>query len=345
MPLASGAFRGGALVAENRAATSEDQAAPAVHVKDAAQDGILVIRMPSPYVYLTGQLSFKAVVGDGGAIRVEFSDNNGLDWREVAKVSASGDQSVDLKSFAYRRYDYRLRFTLKGKGTGLDSLRLAHDVQHSQRPLPALAQGENKIAFSAGNEGTITVEGSVHPGKKPKQLVLGDFHPAVNGMDVKDLPKVAGAKGDLTFSVETPGDLTRLRFGLAGRVHDARDAWSLQVSFDDGQTFKTVDTMKGPARFATKYVTFTDVPAKTRKALVRYAGENVSGATLIFNLRLDADYQEPRGGFAPVKITYVWDENGQEKRDVHVAQQPRETYTITCAGKPVMKSIAVELAE
>jgi hypothetical protein len=92
-------------------------------------------------------------------------------------------------------------------------------------------------------------------------------------------------------------------------------------------------------------VTFADVPPKTRKALVRYAGENVSGGTLVFNLRIDADYQEPRGGFAPVKITYVWDENGQEKRDVHIAQQPRETYTITCAGKPTMKAITVELAE
>ena len=45
------------------------------------------------------------------------------------------------------------------------------------------------------------------------------------------------------------------------------------------------------------------------------------------------------------KITYVWEENGQEKRDVHVARRPEETYTIRCASKPLMKSIILELAE
>ena len=39
-----------------------------------------------------------------------------------------------------------------------------------------------------------------------------------------------------------------------------------------------------------------------------------------------------------------WLEGGQVKRDVHVAEKPQETYTITCAGDPGMKSIALELA-
>jgi hypothetical protein len=46
-----------------------------------------------------------------------------------------------------------------------------------------------------------------------------------------------------------------------------------------------------------------------------------------------------------VKVTYVWDENGAEKKDVHVAQKPEETYTINCAAKPTMKSIVMELAQ
>jgi len=38
-------------------------------------------------------------------------------------------------------------------------------------------------------------------------------------------------------------------------------------------------------------------------------------------------------------------EGGAEKRDVHVASKPTETYTIFCASKPTMKSLVVELAE
>src|SRR5262249_31583583 len=100
----------------------------------------------------------------------------------------------------------------------------------------------------------------------------------------------------------------------------------------------------GPTPGDCKYVVYSDVPAGTREALVRYAGTS-RNATGILNFRIDADYKEPAGGFRPVKVTYTWEEDGQAKRDVHVAHAPRETYTITCAAKPVMKALALELAD
>ncbi len=65
----------------------------------------------------------------------------------------------------------------------------------------------------------------------------------------------------------------------------------------------------------------------------------------MMDMRISADYTEPFGGLRPVKITYVWEENGEEKRDVHVATRPEETYAIRCASKPLMKSIVLQLAE
>jgi hypothetical protein len=324
VPLTSGEFRKGALLVENLDASAR--------VQDAAKDGVLVIRMPSSYVYLSGQAALKPTVGSGGEIQVLLSDNNGLDL------------TIDLKPLVYRRYDYRLKFVLKGKGTGLQSLKIGHDIQHSQRPLPALAAGENPITFSSGSEGTISVEGSHYAAHKGKQVLITDFHPTANNVTLLDQILVQGAKGDVTFPVEAPGDITRVRFGLSGRVHDKNDAWSLDVSTDNGKTFKTIDRLKGPARFASKWVTASDVPPGTRKVLVRYAGENAAVA-MIFDLRIDVDYREPQGGFAPVKITYVWDENGQEKQSVHVASKPSEAYTIKCDAKPTMKSIALERAD
>ena len=147
VPLASGAFRGGAMTAANLTARSEENAGPAVHVKDQASPGVLDLRMPSSYVYLSGRLTFTPVLGEGGEIKVLVSDNNALDWKQLAVVTAAGEQTIDLKPQVFRRYVYIVRFVLKGKGTGLDALKLTHDIQHSQRPLPALARGENKIAF------------------------------------------------------------------------------------------------------------------------------------------------------------------------------------------------------
>jgi hypothetical protein len=337
VPLAGGAYRSAALEAENL----EDGA---VRVRDAGRPGVLVLRMPSSYVYLTGTLTFTAAVGPGGAVAVSFSDNNGLDWREVARVTESGEQHIDLTPLVLRRYDYRLRFELRGPGTGLGALRLVHDVQHSQRPLPALGQGGNTIAFSAGPaEGTITVEGSTNPASKGKQLVYTDFHPQVDGFG-PNLFIGASGKGSITFPVATPGDLVRLRFGAHYRARDARDGLDYQVSFDGGKTWKTVDRAAGPTPGDCKYVVDSDVPAGTRAALVRFAGTS-RNATGLLNFRIDADYREPAGGFRPVKVTYTWEEDGQAKRDIYVARSPREMYMIRCAARPVMKALALELAD
>ena len=298
--------------------------------------GPLVVRMPSSYVYLSGKLSFKAP----GEATVSFSDNNGLDWKKIAR--GSGAQEVDLSPHVFRRYDYRLRFDVKGGA--LESLRIAHDLQHSQRALPALAQGKNTITFGAGPaEGTVTVEGSTNLSSKGKQLVYTDFHPEIDGME-PNLFVGGSGKGSITFPVSTPGDLVRLRFGAHYRARDAKDGLDYQVSFDGGKTWKAAGRAAGPVAGNCHYVTFSDVPTGAREAKVRYAGTS-RNATGIMNFRIDADYKEPRGGFRPVKVTYRWDENGQAKEDVHVARKPDESWTIPCAAKPLMKSIVLELAE
>ena len=348
VPLADARFRAGTLAAENLAARSEDGKGPAVHVKDGAAPGVLVVRMPSSYVYLTGELNFKAAVAAGGSLVVSFSDNSGLDWKEVANLQATGEQKVDLKPFCFRRYDYRLKFEMKGAGTGLDTLKVTHDIQHSQAPLPALGQGENTIIFSAGpDEGTIAIEGCTNTGRKDKQLVVTDFHPDRKGVKAENLrvAEYGPEGGSVTFPVEAPGDITRIRFGGHYRARDAREGWGLLVSFDDGKTFKEVGKMPGPTAGSCKYVTAEEVPAGCRKALVQYRSTPQKNTLCIFDFRIDTDYREPQGGFRPVRVTYVWDEDGAEKRDAHVAKSPAETYTITCAKPPLMKSLIVELAE
>ena len=338
VPLAGGEFKNGALAVENLAATADDKAAPALHLADAAKPGELILRMPSSYVYLSGEISLQSVMGDGGEIAIAFSDNNGLDWKDVTKISTSGAQTVDLKPFVFRHYDYRLKFTLKGKGTGIDALKIVHDIQHSQRPLPALTQGENTLSFDAGAaEGTITVDGNF--GKHdPKQRNYTDLHPQSEAMNGG---QPTGADGSITFPIETPGDMTRLRMSAGVRNFDDSSSWDLQASFDDGKTFKTIGQVAPAKAGNSTYAVLSEIPNGTRKALVRFVGHK-KGDTILLAFRADADYKEPNSGFAPIKITYIWEEDGKEKQDVHVARKPSETWTIKCDAKPAMKSIVIE---
>lgn len=318
---------------------------PALRARDSSRPAVLILRMPSSYVYLDGFALCKAVVGAGGGIDVQFSDNNGLDWKEVASITASGDHRLDLKPLVFRRYDYRLKLTLRGQGTGLGALRLSHDIQHSQRPLPALAQGENQITFSSGpQEGTITIQGTTNVKNKGKNLYFLDFHPQLSDrLAVEPFPQPRADGAALTFPVSTPGDMTRLRIGAAYRARDARDVWMVQVSFDGGKTFQEVGRLNGPYQGMGKYFIVDNIPGGTRSALVRFAGTQ-RNTCVLFDERISADYKEPHGGFAPVKITYTWEEAGQLKQDVHVARTANEIYSIRCTDKPIMKAVVLELA-
>jgi hypothetical protein len=303
---------------------------------------VLVIRMTCGYLYLTGQLAVQAVVPDGGEIAVALSDNNGLDWSDLAKITKSGLEKIDLLAKITRRYDYQVKLTVKGAGVGLDGLKFTHDILQSQRALPALKEGANTITFSAApSEGTVTITGNTDPACT-KQLKIMDFHPELAGVQPMAL-RVDG-KGTATFRMTTPGAMTRLRFGGHYRARDKNDGWEYQVSFDDGKTFQTIDRAAGPTAGNCKYVTFDKIPADTKAALVRFAGKAVN-TTCLFRVRLDADYLEPQGGFRPIKVTYLWEEGGQAKQDIHVAKAATEEYTITCAAKPTMKSIIMEWAE
>ena len=310
---------------------------------DRTRPGILVLRMPSSYLYLTGEVTLTSRMALQGTIVVSFSDNNGLDWKEVARISRTvGKTKIDLSKLVLRRYDYRLKVEVKN--AKLVGLKITHDVQHSQRPLPALTQGENTVTFSAASpEGTVTIEASANLKNRGKALVFTDFHPQMQNI-ARGRLMLTGDTGHITFPIETPGDMTRLRFGCFYWAGKPDAGWDLQVSFDAGKTFQTVKPFGKSVKRNARWTTFEGVPPNTRKALVRYAGTGKDNTNLL-NFRIDADYVEPHGGFRPVKVTYIWTEDGERKENVHIAKTPNDTYTITCAKKPLMKSLIVELAE
>jgi len=221
----------------------------------------------------------------------------------------------------------------------------------SVRALPALAQGDNVIQFSAGpNESTISYEASTYAAKnKGKAVTYEDLHAKVTNNNESNANQGRlmhnGTEPTLVdFPVTTPAEMKRLRiFGFYRTGSPKNDVWNVSVSFDGGKSFKaltSVDSVETP--FNQIQVT-SDVPAGTRDAIVRYSGAGPD-TSLLLNFRIDADYTQPAAGFRPVNVTYVWEEDGKEKTDKHGAVQPSESYTIHCDKKPVMKSVVMELA-
>jgi hypothetical protein len=344
LPFAKGALVGGALAADNLDLVAGAGSASTLRVADAHRPAVLTIRMPSSYVYLGGTLVYTPVLGTGGGCSVAFSANNGLDWSELPGSAAPGERTVDLSELVRRRYDYQLRFTLSGAGSGLDRLWIGNDIQHSQRALPALGLGANTITVRTGaQEQTITVEAGATLSNRGKQLVFTDFHPTLVGMK-DDALRLSGGQGSITFPIHAPGDVVRIRFGCNYRARDAKDGWDLQVSLDGGATFATVGRAEGPTGIGfSKYVVLDHIPAGTRDVLVRYSGQQVN-TTMISGFRIDADYRPAAAGFLPMRITYRWKEDGKERVDVHVTAQEDESYVISCAAKPSMESITMEVA-
>jgi hypothetical protein len=298
--------------------------------------------MPSGYVDLAGTLRLLAQVASGGAITISFSRNHGVDWTPISTITTSGAAVVDLSAWVRRQYDYRLRIELAGFGTGFDQLAIEDVVQHSQRALPALGVGDNQIHVSAGaDEGTVTLEANSDASQNVNRTYL-EYHPTLDNL-IDGILQPKGGKGAVTFPVETPGDLKRLRFGTFYRARGAGDRWDYQVSFDRGASWIAVDAAVGPTPGAERFVTFDRIPAGTRQALVRFSGTQVN-TLRIFDFRIDADYAEPNGTFTPLEIRYDWSEGGQARSDVHVAASADERYVIHCNATPVMRSLTVSRA-
>jgi hypothetical protein len=349
--LASGGLAAGADVYENLTAGGS----PALHLKAGGKPGVAVVQLSSPYVYLGGRLTLKAFrKTDADHVAVSLSTNNGRTFSPLwsAEKTGSSEAVVDLKERIHRRYAYWLKIEITSEmadGAGLDAFAVENDIQHAPRTLPWLGKGANTVTVAADADTALASRAVTCRITTDERFTKNESATSMgltfDNLDVKDGSCWwKGGVGTMTVPIEVPGELAGLRFCTQYRARGAKDVIRLQVSFDDGKTWKDVARLAGPTPGMTETARFAEVPPGAKKALCRYelTGNNTVG---ILSFRIDADYKDPLAAKAvrPFVVVYRWKEDGAEKTDRKTVDKLPFTYTINAAAGPEMVSVTYEM--
>ena len=352
--LADGGYRGGIESETNIACTFDDSQGPAVHLA-ATGTGTIIIRMACPYVFLGGTVdaTLKRAAG-GDSVKVYISTNNMLDWTQIYNETRTGSAltaNINVKTNIYKRYCYYLKFEFISAGAvtnvGMDALTITNLIQHAQRAMPFLVQGNNDIVVDAG---TATQTLSIAPRVTTATVsptftaneTLTTMHAVNNLMTETDGGLWSnGAGNSVTFPVSCPGDITAVRFGATFRLRDSRENMALEVSTTGPATgFVTVATVNGADVKKPFYVEYTAIPAGKKNCWVRFTSGAVYNATGISgHVRIDADYTEAGATIRPFKIKHEWTEGGNPMSHTETITSVPHTYSINCVAEPTMTAV------
>jgi hypothetical protein len=357
--LASGGLAKGALVYDNLAAGSPSPSVPALSVQSADRPGVAIIEMNSPYVYLGGRISVTAFVRTTqDSVAVSISTNNGRSFSPLWITNKVGltHTEIVLGDWITRRYAYQLRIAMVASAAhaaGLNTLVIENDIQHAPRTLPWLGKGSNTITVAADTDpglATRTVNCRITPDTNfTKNETSGTMGVVFDNLRVTEGGGCwwQGGVGTMTVPIVTPGDIVALRYGAHVRARSEKDLIQLKLSFDAGKTWVDAGHIAGPTPATTRYFRFANIPAHTRKALLRYemTGNNTVG---VFTFRADADYKDPLApaagaAFHPFTILHRWRENGQEKSLRTVVAKLPFSYKINTGAEPEMVSVSYEM--
>lgn len=327
---------------------------PALHLAAGGNHGAAVIPMTSPYVYLDGRVTLKAVrTSPEDKVTLSLSTNNGRTFVPLWSASKLGasEATIKLGDRVLRRYAYWLKVEIESasaEGAGLDELVIDNDIQHAPRTLPWLGKGSNTITVctdDADGLATRTVCGRITSDTSfTKNETTATLGVTFDNLKVNDGSCWwQGGVGTMTVPVEVPGGLVALHFSLQGRARGNKAQVRTLVSFDAGETWQEASVFKGPTPGRTDVARLPKLPAGKRKALVRYElkGNNTVG---IFSFRIDADYRDPLSGPAKAfTVTHRWREDGREKSHKEVVERLPHRYSIETVSAPEMISVDYEL--
>jgi hypothetical protein len=326
-----------------------------LHLATGGKGGVAVIPMISPYVYLDGRISVRVVrSGPTDRIALSISTNNGRTFTPLWSAEKMGpsEASIRLGDRIARRYAFWIKVEIesfKEASAAVQELAMCADIQHAPRTLPRLGKGTNTITVAADTDPTLatrTISCRITPDADfQKNESTRSMGVTFDNLDVRDDGCWwKGGTGTMTVPVDAPGDIAALRFSLQGRARSEKDAIRVQVSFDGGKSWREAAVFAGPTAGRTDVYRLADVPAGSRKALVRYEmkGNNTAG---ILSFRIDADYRDPLASETsrPFRVMHRWKEAGKEKSHTETVTRLPARYRIEAGADPEMVAVRVEM--
>ncbi len=122
-----------------------------LRVRDPEEEGSVVYRLRSPYVFVGGRVRVELAPGSG-AWRLELAPEELDGWTHLADIAGDGEFSLD-DGFPRQEAWYAYRLRLRGSGGGIASLEIESDLQMAPLSLPALELGANEILYTDETDG------------------------------------------------------------------------------------------------------------------------------------------------------------------------------------------------
>jgi len=356
---------------ENLSVGSEDGKSY-LHPAQAGLPAEAVFRIKSPYVMAGGWFTATARCGAAGdSVVVLASTDGGKTWTEYWRRDTPGQQQVQIRLHAIVncQFDCLVKIVMTTpngpQSVRVRDLRFETFAQNSPFVLPVLKLGQTDVTVSLGQQQErLTI---VPPLDSPEyRNYIEDESNIVTAREAGQsswvhgiCAQTPGQESYLIIKVETPGDMSYLRWG--GRFTDDNTNNKLYYSYD-GQNWQEMpwSYSQGPENTENSnrsrvaiYEELDSLPQGTRTVWLKFwfyrsSGQSGSSLQLSTGIRIDADYAPPgQGDPPPIEITYCWSEfHGQTEVPVTHTQQISSyptTYSITVGGtaEPIMKWLKV----
>ncbi len=321
----------------------------------------------SARVYVAGQR------GTGDSATLEISRDAGCTWTWMASLPSGPFAGwYDLPSTKVGGvHQLLVRVRMQPDGTrldcGLDDLRIEALTQLNALTLPRLQRGANRVRFAAGPaQETLTLRPALHSWAQYPWSQSADSYSGLTPRDDSKsyssavlAPTTPGVPGQVTWRVDTPGDITGASLGgsFLTRYATADDWVTLSYSWD-GQDFATVgafDAATAPTWNATVFGETGAPPAGQRSVWLRYdlsssqAPSSVS--TGIQDALLKVHFRPHDTVFAPVEVTWCWTEHRTDgdvtRTHTRIVASDEELWDINVAGyrDPTMEWVRVRPAD
>ncbi|MBA4386593.1 MAG: hypothetical protein C0404_01350 [Verrucomicrobia bacterium] len=316
-----------------------------LRVENPAAQGKATFHIPAANVITSVRIRARS----SGKVLFTISGNGGVSWTPVKLESKDGVLEGIAEEAVAGRVSCLIKAVFSGHD-GLDDLEILTTTQINQRTLPALRLGRNNVVAASDEN----LEYVILAPRLTAEQHTGESYRASGWLSVTKPGwtdasiQATNEEAELVLLAETPRDIKHLRLKCTAKLPNPAGALTMDASYDNGRTWRElgVFSFKGVPYDIRQSVDTTNIPAGTRKALLRYRAAPAGNG--LVSVVAEAGYESARARGA-YDVTYTWEEfNGAWVKRSHTQRitDAFSSYTINVGGRrpPRMTSVEVSAA-